>query len=73
MSSFFNGYGSLLFLAGIIGLMVWSHSRGRGCGMGGCGSHGHGEEQAGGDDKKKMTEESRDSVKSDSSRGGSCH
>lgn len=72
MDSFFDGYGSLLFLAGIIGFMVWAHSRGRSCGMGGCGSHGHAEEQAG-DDKIKMTDENRDSVNSGSSKGGSYH
>jgi len=69
MSGFFNGYGSLLFLAGVIGFMVWMHSRGHGC----CGGHAHGDDKVDAEEKdgalkEPMTENEKTPVKS-----GGCH
>jgi hypothetical protein len=73
MEGFFNGYGSLLFLAGIIGFMVWSHSRGGGCGMHGHGGHGHGDNRESDNEHGGASEGSEASDEKVTSEGKSCH
>lgn len=70
MENFFEGYGSLLFLAGIVGFMVWMHSRGKG---GCCGSQSHGDDGRGEDHADGILEKARVSDNNSSTRGGSCH
>lgn len=73
MNGFFQGYGSLLLVAGIIGFMVWSHSRGHGGGMGGSGCCGKGEDHNSNTEQQRASEKPEGSDKGVRSGSGGCH